>query len=333
MSDVFKNPPPAFSNDYVFDIIKKHFDISPSLTPLVSDRDQNFKITEGEKSHIFKIANSAESRSVLEMQNSALSYISKKDDSIEIPQPVKTIDGHDILSIESKNTKYHARLLTYVDGVFLKDVKPTNGTTFSVGKFLGYLDKGLVGFDHRAAKREFIWDVSQVSLLESNLTKDDFDLITFFINSFKHDISSLMNDFPKTIIHNDGNDHNILVDSWNRVKGIIDFGDMIHSFRVIEPSVAMAYIAIEDNNFELIASLIKGYRSIVPLSMDELKAAIYFMCLRMCVSITMSAKRKILFPENKYISTSEENARKFLIKMREQDIQNMSHELVDYVRS
>ena len=75
MSDVFKNPPPALSNDYVFDIIKKHFDISPSLTPLVSDRDQNFKITEGEKSHIFKIANSAESRSVLEMQNSALSYI------------------------------------------------------------------------------------------------------------------------------------------------------------------------------------------------------------------------------------------------------------------
>ncbi len=108
---------------------------------------------------------------------------------------------------------------------------------------------------------------------------------------------------------------------------------MIHYFRVIEPSVAMAYIAIEDNNFELIASLIKGYHSIVPLSMDELKAAIYFMCLRMCVSITMSAKRKILFPENKYISTSEENARKFLIKMREQDIQNMSHELVGYVRS
>ena len=86
-------------------------------------------------------------------------------------------------------------------------------------------------------------------------------------------------------------------------------------------------------NFELIASLIKGYHSIVPLSMEELKAAIYFMSLRMCVSITMSAKRKNLFPDNKYISISEENARKFLIKMREQDIQNMSHELVDYVRS
>ena len=304
-----------------------------SLTPLVSDRDQNFKITEEGKSHIFKIANSAESKSVLDMQNSALNYISKKDDSIEIPQPVKTIDGHDILSIQITNTKYYARLLTYVDGVFLKDVKPTNGTTFSVGKFLGYLDKGLAGFNHRAAKRKFIWDVSQVSLLKSNLTKDDFDLITFFINSFKHDISSLINDFPKTIIHNDGNDHNILLDSWNRVKGIIDFGDMIHSYRVIEPSVAMAYIAIDNNNFELIASLIKGYHSIVPLSMGELKAAIYFMSLRMCVSITMSAKRKNLFPDNKYISISEENARKFLIKMREQDIQNMSHELVDYVRS
>ena len=179
MSDVFKNPPPALSNDYVFDIIKKHYDINPSLTPLVSDRDQNFKITEEGKSHIFKIANSAESKSVLEMQNSALNYISKKDDSIEIPQPVKTIDGHDILSIQITNTKYYARLLTYVEGVFLKDVKPTNGTTFSVGKFLGYLDKGLAGFNHRAAKRKFIWDVSQVSLLKSNLTKDDFDLITF----------------------------------------------------------------------------------------------------------------------------------------------------------
>ena len=79
----------------------------------------------------------------------------------------------------------------------------------------------------------------------------------------------LINDqhLVKMVIHNDGNDHNILINPSGKINGIIDFGDMIYSYRVLEPAVSMAYVAIEkDNPLPLIGSLLKGYNKIIPLN-------------------------------------------------------------------
>ena len=42
----------------------------------------------------------------------------------------------------------------------------------------------------------------------------------------------------KSIIHNDGNDHNIILNKDGSLKGIIDFGDIIHSFTVLDAQFA-----------------------------------------------------------------------------------------------
>ena len=46
-----------------------------------------------------------------------------------------------------------------------------------------------------------------------------------------------------SVIHNDCNDHNIIVNE-KKAMGIIDFGDMVYSFQVLEPAVCMAYLAL-----------------------------------------------------------------------------------------
>ena len=96
----------------------------------------------------------------------------------------------------------------------------------------------------------------------------------------------------------------------------------------------MAYTAInQDNPFELLGSLLKGYDSVQALSKYELEAVMYLMCLRMCVTINMSVYRKKLFPENDYISISENNARSFLRFIRDDDIHQWSNNLCEYVKS
>jgi hypothetical protein len=47
----------------------------------------------------------------------------------------------------------------------------------------------------------------------------------------------------------------------------------------------------------------------------------------------MAAYRKQLFPENKYLSISEDQAWDFLIKMQKEDLYNWSNELVEYAKS
>ena len=78
-SNVFNTPPPEFNQEEVLDILLKYYNIDCSIENLVSDRDQNFKIISKEQIYILKIANSAESKRVLEMQNLAMNYISNKD--------------------------------------------------------------------------------------------------------------------------------------------------------------------------------------------------------------------------------------------------------------
>ena len=79
------------------------------------------------------------------------------------------------------------RLLTYIEGDFLKDVKPNSNMLFSVGEFLGNLDKALIGFEHKSSSREFIWDAAQIDVLISQLdhSKNDRSLIEYFIELYK----------------------------------------------------------------------------------------------------------------------------------------------------
>ena len=335
-SNVFNTPPPEFNQEEVLDILLKYYNIDCSIENLVSDRDQNFKIISKEQIYILKIANSAESKRVLEMQNLAMNYISNKDSSLDISIPIKSRNDEEIIHVEHNNHGYYVRLLSYVDGKFLNQTEPSPYLMISLGEFLGHIDQLFKGFKHPAANREFIWDARQVDVLNQQLkySEKEKTLISYFINLFNERLSNQANLFSMSIIHNDGNENNILIGPDKKMKSIIDFGDMIYSYSALEPAVCMAYIAIDNKKpFSLIASLLKGYNSTNPLSIFELESVVYLMCLRMCITVNMSVYRKQLFPENDYISISEDSARKFLLYMMEQDIKQWSSDLTEYAKS
>ena len=135
-----------------------------------------------------------------------------------------------------------------------------------------------------------------------------------------------------SVIHNDGNDHNILINHKHKTFGIIDFGDMIHSFHIIEPAVAIAYIYLDNRNpFENVYAFLKGYHTVFPLETIELKLILYFMCMRLCTTVTMSAWRKKLFPSNKYLRISEKPAWTALNTLSKKNLSQLSNDLLKNV--
>ena len=78
--------------------------------------------------------------------------------------------------------------------------------------------------------------------------------------------------------------------------------------------------------------VLKGYHESFKLSEKELKFAIYLVCLRLSISVTMAAYRKKLFPQNEYISVSETPAWEFLRRMQHQNLTQFSEDLYDLVR-
>ena len=70
-------------------------------------------------------------------------------------------------------------------------------------------------------------------------------LVLGFLQLFETSLAPVADELARGVIHSDGNDHNVLVRRvapWRmEVAGVIDFGDMVHSFRVCEPAIAAAY--------------------------------------------------------------------------------------------
>ena len=339
MLSIFNKPGPNISKKEARTIVRDAYGLDLSATMLTSERDQNYLLKEkaGPK-YVLKISHAAESIDVLEMQHAALAHIFLNDSEMQLPHPVNTLDGELIFRHKaSSNENHYIRMVKYVPGESMKDLeKQTNGLINDLGSLLGRLDFALHGFEHPAARRSFPWDVAQTQFLitsQDNIrSKEDQLIIQHFLQEYEKNIVPISHDLKRAVIHNDGNDHNVIINKNNRAHGIIDFGDMVHTYIICESAVCLAYLVINNPDpINLTAELIKAYQKVFPLTELEISVIIYFICLRLCISVTMAAYRKQLFPDNKYITVTEDQAWVFLRKMKSVDLQDWSGQVVNKI--
>ncbi len=125
------------------------------------------------------------------------------------------------------------------------------------------------------------------------------------------------------MIHNDGNDYNILFgppagEEARRIAGLLDFGDMLHAWIACEPAVAMAYAMFDqDDPLSAAARVAAGYHRAHPLTEPEIEALWMLAAIRLCTSVCLSAHRRAAEPDNAYLMVSEAPAWKTLEAMRE----------------
>src|SRR5204862_27788 len=75
------------------------------------------------------------------------------------------------------------------------------------------------------------------------------------------------------------------------IVGIIDFGDMVHSWTVADPAVAVAYAVLDSADPLAIADAIAGgYQAEHPLREEELAAVFPLACLRLCMSACLAGR-------------------------------------------
>ena len=339
MLSIFNKPGPNIPKKEAQTIVRDAYGLNLSATMLTSERDQNYLLKEkaGSK-YVLKISHAAESLDVLEMQHAALAHIFLYDSEMQLPHPVNTLDGELIFRHKAaSNENHYIRMVEYVPGELMKDLeKQTNGLINDLGSFLGRLDLALHGFEHPAARRSFPWDVAQTQFLitsqENIRSKEDQLIIQHFLQEYEKNIVPISHDLKRAVIHNDGNDHNVIINKNNRAHGVIDFGDMVHTYIICESAVCLAYLVINNPDpINLTAELIKAYQNVFPLTELEVSVIIYFICLRLCISVTMAAYRKQLFPDNKYITVTEDQAWVFLRKMKSVDLQDWSGQVVNKI--
>ncbi len=229
-------------------------------------------------------------------------------------------DGSEITKLTKGGTDYYLRILSYLDGGFWVTYANKNDILLEdLGRFVGKMDKALVGFSHPAIHRHYTWDISTTMDASQRLTyKTDHEkrrIAGYFILQFETVVLPQLALLRKAYIHNDANDYNVLVQD-NAVKGLIDFGDMVYSAPINNVAVTYTYAMFGQQDPLAAACLVvKGYHRALPLTARELDMLHYLIAGRLCISLTKSSYNASLQSSNEHHFITEDNAWQLLVKL------------------
>ena len=304
-------------------LVRRLYGLDVRATQLVSYIDRNFCLEEtAGRRWVLKVANAAEERTVIDFQLRAMELAAAK--GLPVPRPRPTITGERVGS----DGGHLVWLLSWVPGSMLTD-EPTCPLELlgDLGAVLGRLDNTLADFEHPAVERELAWDLRNALRMRS-LAVDVEDtarraMVEGIFEGFGERVLRRSDKLPMSVIHNDANDWNVLVgerDGQRRVTGLIDFGDLIHSWTVGELAIAMAY-AMFDKADPLVAgaAMVRGYSTERPLVDAEIDVLFDLVLTRLAVSLVSSASNKKLDPENDYLTVNERPAWALLERLLQAD--------------
>ena len=316
---MLKSKRPKLLAPKVQQILLEHFSINGrEVFELPSERDQTFAIKTQSETLIFKISSSSVSYEVLELQTAALKHIATVDTQLPIPKVYDCNSGKAIAKSREGN---FCQLLSFLPGKPLAKTNPhSNVLLQSIGNMFGRLDCALSNFTHPAQSRHLYWDTKNApETIEKSINyikaKSEQKLVIDILNNYQSTIEPILPDLPAGLIHNDGNDFNILVNH-GQISGIIDFGDIVESCLVFEVANLATYCMLRKSNPLLAATyVVKGYHEARQLSEEELLIIFPLIQLRLAMSISICALQSHEDPNNDYLSVSSIHIRELLTQL------------------
>jgi len=305
-------------------VVRSEYGIEGVASPLPSDRDQNFVIQASDGSrYVLKISNSDANRAHLEAQEQAM--ILGETANISVPQVISGASDQSLIEyLHPESGQHFLRLVSFLEGEPMARANPRTARLLNdLGQFIGKLDHALVLFDHEGAHRDLIWDLRNAgdtirTYVERIADRRKRQIVINILERYEDSVTKL-EALPHQVIHSDVNDYNVVVqlgDDGLRISGLLDFGDLSYSVRIAELAVACAYSMLTKTDPVAAACAVTaGYQSVIPLSEDELNVLYPLICLRLSVSVCMSAYQKEIEPDNDYLTINEKPVWELLEKL------------------
>lgn len=264
----------------------------------------------------------------VEMQIDALAHIAKTAPDVPVPRVIKTSDGRSYhMAVDRKGVKRLIWVMTSLQGKPLADIRPHDGILLDeIGYMCGSVTTALANFTHPELSREMKWDLTRADWVYPHISiinePDDRQIVGAIIDDYRTHISDALAKRPKTTIHNDPNDYNLLVmpgmdhDTMTpkpSLTGIVDFGDMISAPAVCDLAILAAYIILDDPRpLEKLCAVVAGYHRACPLTPDDIALVYPLLLTRYAVSMVNAGIMAKERPDDPYVMVSQAPIRAFL---------------------
>jgi 4-aminobutyrate aminotransferase-like enzyme/Ser/Thr protein kinase RdoA (MazF antagonist) len=280
-------------------IARERFGLEGRARPLHGELDRNYALD----GHVLKLHAPDTDAAWLDLQDAAMEHVAGRA-GVATPRVVRDRDG----AARVTTGKGIARVLTWVPGTPWAELRdPGAEALASLGRAVAGLDASLADFDHPALDRPLRWNMVRAG----DLRADDAVL-----ERFVEQVEPALRALPAQAVHNDANEHNVLVGDDGLVCGLIDFGDLCRAPRACGLAVACAYamtgLAVPERE---VLALVAGYHEVAPLEPRELALLPDLIRTRLAMSVRMAAKQRREQPGNDYLLISQAGVTKLLDRL------------------
>jgi 4-aminobutyrate aminotransferase-like enzyme/Ser/Thr protein kinase RdoA (MazF antagonist) len=313
-ADVLEAAPPDLAPSQAETAARAIFGVEGSARALVSERDQNFHVTDAAGAEwVLKVSNAAEDPGVVAMEVAAVERIAAVDPGLPVPVPRPTLDGSSVGLLTSGESTHLVRLLPLLPGRHAEPGELAAEAVTAIGTVVARVGHALRGFFHPAAGRVILWDQQRLPRLFRHAELLPHGprrkLLERVISRFSERVVPAFPILRAQVIHNDLTLDNLLLDDDRRVSGIIDFGDMAHTAFVLDmPATLQSLARGRQDIFAVAEQFMAGYASVLPLEGQEADLLGDLLAGRMAQTILISAFRNRQYPANDYIQAWAEPA-------------------------
>ena len=309
-------PAPQVTEAQAEQIVAKHYGLRARAKWLGSNQDCNFMIhgADDEILGVLKIANPAFNATELEAQDVAADLIAKAEPSLRIAVPLPNVSGEKCTAITGllEGTAY-VRLLRFLPGGTLYEsgyLPPA--AVAGLGEVAGRVSRALACFDHPGLDRALQWDLRYGADVVAQLLSHVGDplqraRVEEFAAAAWSRILPLADSLPRQATHLDLTDANVVVsrgaDGTVHPDGVIDFGDLSHSWAVSELAITVSSVLGHPGTDPTsILPGVRAFHAIRPLTTAEAEVLWPMLVLRTAVLIVSGAQQATLDPDNAYVT-------------------------------
>lgn len=320
-------PCPHVSSDRAAQLLEQHYGLTGTLQSLGSQQDLNYRVDSDRGRFVLKICRGDYAAVELQAQHAALNSL-KADAHVQVPEVIQALTGEELLSVVVDGQTLHLRLLGYIDGQPLTH-QPHLGRDViaGFGELCGRMNLALADFKHPGLDRTLQWDPRHAQALIAHLLATLENLpqraaLEQAAEQVATRLHAVADRLPWQAVHMDITDDNVV---WQRdaqrhwqVRGVIDFGDLVHTWRIADLSVTCAALLhhAEGDPFAILPA-IQACHAVTPLEPAELQALWPLIVARAAVLVLSSEQQQRLDPDNTYLLKTPSMSGKFSMWRRQ----------------
>lgn len=264
------------------------------LTFLGGELDRNYRVstTSGDL-YLAKLRESTETRVDEQWQEDILAHVADRHLAVAVPTIVPNFNGDRHTVVDAGSAEARLSVLNWVHGTeWAKVDDHTDALLAELGATAARVSNALNGFPPSELPTTHHWDIMRSREVIQECIDDDPHLAkepyVHTVLQWFDEIEPVLATLPRSVIHHDLNDHNVLVGTRSgqhrAITGVLDFNDALFSVRVAELAIAGAYAMLrKDAPLAVLGHVVSGYHAVNALTEDELDVIYPMAVARLCV--------------------------------------------------